>query len=112
MVLFSILAICSRFFCCLPLSLRKIRIGMVVRSVKSLLVAVFSLSMILFSNVVLAQHENQNHQPSATHANENGGEQKIDAAKVIMEHIMDNHEFHIADVGGHPVSIPLPIILY
>ncbi|WP_243745583.1 F0F1 ATP synthase subunit A [Segetibacter sp. 3557_3] len=68
--------------------------------------------MILFSNVVTAQHENQNHQSPATHANENGGEEKIDAAKVIMEHIMDNHEFHIADVSGHPISLPLPIILY
>ncbi len=112
MVLFSIFPFWSRFFCCLPLSLRKIRIGMVVKSVKSLVVAVFSLSMILFSNVVFAQHESQNHQPAAAHANENGGEEKIDAAKVIMEHIMDNHEFHIADVGGHPISIPLPVILY
>jgi F-type H+-transporting ATPase subunit a len=25
---------------------------------------------------------------------------------------MDNHEFHFAEFSGHPVSIPLPIILY
>jgi F-type H+-transporting ATPase subunit a len=39
-------------------------------------------------------------------------EEKMDAAKIIMEHVMDNHEFHIAEAGGHPISIPLPIILY
>ncbi|WP_242692024.1 F0F1 ATP synthase subunit A [Aridibaculum aurantiacum] len=36
----------------------------------------------------------------------------FDAAEVIMEHIMDNHEFHFADVNGHAISIPLPVILY
>jgi F-type H+-transporting ATPase subunit a len=39
-------------------------------------------------------------------------EEKMDAAKIIMEHILDAHEFHLAEIGGHPVTIPLPIILY
>ncbi|MBI3232711.1 MAG: F0F1 ATP synthase subunit A, partial [Bacteroidetes bacterium] len=29
-----------------------------------------------------------------------------------MDHIRDAHDWHICDIGGHPVSIPLPVILY
>jgi F-type H+-transporting ATPase subunit a len=86
--------------------------GMASKCIKSFLVAVFSLVIVLFSNVTYAQREAGN----GTEISENGKpvehEEKLDAAKVIMEHIMDNHEFHLAEVGGHPVTIPLPIILY
>lgn len=37
---------------------------------------------------------------------------KFDAGKMIMEHIGDSHDWHICDIGGHPISIPLPVILY
>lgn len=30
----------------------------------------------------------------------------------IIDHILDNHEWHIADIGGHQISIPLPVIIY
>lgn len=79
---------------------------------KSFLVAVFSLSMVVFCNTTYAQHE----APNGTEITEKGttvhNEEKMDAAKIIMEHVMDNHEFHFAEAGGHPVSIPLPIIVY
>jgi F-type H+-transporting ATPase subunit a len=75
---------------------------MVVKSIKSLLVAVFS----LFSITVLA-------------SGEPGGEPKkgFDAKEVIFGHILDGHEFHFFDIthddgSVHPVSIPLPVILY
>jgi len=73
---------------------------MIARNLKSLLVAVFCLFIIFSSNVIFAQHQTVEH------------EEKIDAARIIMEHVMDNHEFHFAEFSGHPVSIPLPIILY
>lgn len=85
---------------------------MSAKCVKSFLVAVFSLSIMLFSNMAFSQREAGN----GTEITEKGTtvqhEEKMDAAKIIMEHVMDNHEFHLAEVGGHPVSIPLPIILY
>ena len=84
---------------------------MVFNSIKSILVAVFSLSLVLFSTNTFSQHEAENHTETTKAAGEHG-EEKIDAAKVIMEHILDNHEFHVADVGGHPVSLPLPVIMY
>ena len=29
-----------------------------------------------------------------------------------MHHIKDSHDFHILDWNGHPVSVPLPVILW
>ena len=75
---------------------------MVSKNLKLLLAAVFSLSVIFFSNTAVAQHEGA----TAEHA------EKIDAAKLIMEHVMDSHEFHFAELGGQSFSIPLPVILY
>lgn len=37
---------------------------------------------------------------------------KFDAAEVIFGHVLDGHEYHFMDIGEHPVTLPLPIILY
>lgn len=85
---------------------------MSAKRVKSFVVAAFSLSIMLFSNVAFAQRE----VPGEAEVTEKGTtvhhEEKMDAAKIIMEHVLDAHEFHFAEMGGHPISIPLPIILY
>jgi F-type H+-transporting ATPase subunit a len=78
---------------------------MLVERVKCLLVAAFSVLALGLSTTLYAQE----HHGAATDAAQ---AEKLDAAKVIMDHIMDNHEFHLADVNGTPVSIPLPVILY
>ncbi len=98
-----------------------------LRSVKPLFIAAFSLFCILFSNISSAQ-EHGGHKPDIkvdttqvpNHADgEHKGEKKegFNAAKVIFGHILDNHEYHIAEYEGsdgkeHPISLPLPIILY
>ncbi len=89
----------------------KLKKGMAFNSTKSLLVAAFSFFLVLFSTNAFSQHEAENQEEKTESAGE-AAEEKIDAAKVIMEHILDNHEFHIAEIGGHPVSLPLPVILY
>lgn len=38
--------------------------------------------------------------------------EKFNASEMIIHHIQDSYEWHIADFNGHPISIPLPIILY
>lgn len=38
-------------------------------------------------------------------------EEKFDAAKMIMEHILDAHDWHLWGDHAHAVSIPLPVIL-
>jgi F-type H+-transporting ATPase subunit a len=73
---------------------------MLVRSVKSLLVAVFSLSIVISPLFVKA---------------EDGGaprEEKLNPAKIIIEHVSDGHEFHFVTIGNKSVTIPLPVILY
>lgn len=49
------------------------------------------------------------------HSNEGGSHNEheaFNAGEMIMHHVTDAHDIHLMDVGGHPVSIPLPIILY
>lgn len=43
---------------------------------------------------------------------ESHGEGGFNAGEMIMHHIGDAHDWHILDYDGHPVSIPLPIIIY
>jgi len=73
---------------------------MMSRTLKSLLVAVFSILMVFFYNVSLAQPEKEKEA------------KKLDPAKIIMEHVSDGHEFHFTTVGSHPLTIPLPVIVY
>lgn len=83
---------------------------------KSLLVAVFSVCMVLFFNVTVAQpHHNE-----TSEKKEHGKPEKkegFDASEVIFSHILDAHQFHFlsytgADGHEHHVSIPLPVIVY
>ncbi|MBT8188005.1 MAG: F0F1 ATP synthase subunit A [Croceitalea sp.] len=39
-------------------------------------------------------------------------EEEFDAQSMIVHHVLDAHEFHIIDFNGHPISIPLPVILW
>ncbi len=39
-------------------------------------------------------------------------EKEFNPAELAMEHVLDAHEWHLADYSGHSVSIPLPIILW
>jgi len=52
---------------------------------------------------------NAEEKPSSAH--ESIGE-KFNASKLIMEHIADAYEWHIAKFGDSQLSLPLPVILY
>lgn len=82
---------------------------------KLLLVAVFSTIFVFLQSNIRAQENNENH----INSNNAQTEEKkgFDATEVIFGHVNDAHEFHFleyTDKGGeqHPVSIPLPVILY
>ena len=47
--------------------------------------------------------------PALLHAQET---QELDMDEYLYGHIRDAYEWHITTVKGHPVSIPLPVILY
>ena len=38
-------------------------------------------------------------------------EGKFNAGELIMEHVVDNHEWHVAEIGNLHLTIPLPVIL-
>jgi F-type H+-transporting ATPase subunit a len=79
--------------------------------IKSLLVAAFSLGSLFFATNSFAQTEPTTEgQPEA---------KKMDAGKLIVEHVMDAHEFHLLTLKNEEnpketkhISIPLPIIIY
>ncbi len=82
---------------------------MTLKTVKSLLVAAFSVIILFFSSHALAQEgkENTPEKPK----------KGFDANEVIFGHVKDAHEFHFLTYTGsdgqeHEVVIPLPVILY
>ena len=80
---------------------------MAAQRIKSLLVAVFSLGIFLFYNTSFAQSQGEGN--AAVHE---ATEEKLDPAKIIMDHIKDAHEFHFFSLGDFHATIPLPVILY
>lgn len=81
---------------------------MAAKSIKSLLVAVSSLFMVAVSNLCFAQEPG--HEPATgEHASK---EEKLDPAKIILEHIKDAHEFHFFTAGDFHATLPLPVIVY
>ena len=49
--------------------------------------------------------------PLAAGAQEKGGGEQLDIPEIVLEHLSDSYEWHIATFGGKSVSIPLPIIV-
>jgi len=39
-------------------------------------------------------------------------EGKFDAGSMILEHVVDNHEWHIAKIGNTDICIPLPVMIW
>ena len=84
---------------------------MALNSIKSLLVAVFSISLVFFYNNVNSQTpESKSLAPQ---------QEKLDAGEIILNHVMDAHEFHLLTIPNKEnpkeakhISIPLPVILY
>ena len=74
---------------------------------KSLLVAAFSLVSLFFFNVSKAQDS-----PGGANETDRKEAPKLNAAKIILEHVGDGHEFHFFTFHKKPVTIPLPVIVY
>jgi F0F1-type ATP synthase, subunit a len=75
---------------------------MVAKRLKPLLVAAFSLGILIFSNISLAQGDH-GHGAASGHKEE----EKLNPSEIILDHVADGHEFHFGKI-----TIPLPIILY
>jgi len=91
------------------------KIGRVIRTVILLLIAsghIFTAS----AGQGEPQHSH-GHDAESTHENHDeqhadSEEEGINVTETIMHHIKDAHDWHILDWDGHPVSLPLPIILW
>lgn len=80
---------------------------MMSKTLKSLLVAAFSFFCICIFNRAFCQD-------GTPHKQEKKG---FNAKEIIFGHVLNNHDFHLLDLVGangekHPISIPLPVILY
>lgn len=74
----------------------------------------FILLFLFFCAFVSAQDQQQFVEDSLAgknEANENKATEKFDPGKMIMEHVVDNHEWHIAEIGNFHLTIPLPVLL-
>jgi F-type H+-transporting ATPase subunit a len=49
---------------------------------------------------------------SSVRLKEKAGEEVFKPGEMIMEHVVDNHEWHILSLGHFDLCIPLPVILY
>ncbi|MEO7445431.1 MAG: F0F1 ATP synthase subunit A [Ferruginibacter sp.] len=81
---------------------------MVLTRIKSLLAAVFSIILLVFSAPAFSQDT----PTETTPEKHEKGEEKLDPARIIMDHIKDAHEFHFFTIGDFHATIPLPVILY
>jgi F-type H+-transporting ATPase subunit a len=80
---------------------------MAFKCFKSIVVAVFSLVLLFFFNVSMAQDAG----PVAGKT-EKEEAPRLNPSKIILEHVSDAHEFHFYNFNKKPVAIPLPVILY
>lgn len=90
---------------------------MLLRRLQSFAIAVFGLFCVIFQDGLMAQHLENEHvttpaSDSVTHHAAAPEKEKLDLAGVIFGHVLDGHEYHFMDIGDHPVTLPLPIILY
>ena len=57
-----------------------------------------------------AGDEASSHENTVEHGE--GENEKFSPGDFIFEHIADAHEWHITEIKGKPVSLPLPVIIY
>lgn len=85
--------------------------------IKSLCPALWLFGMLFFfAPIAYSAHENLPQTNTDTITSGSGHDEKaaeeFNAGDMIMEHIIDAHEWHIAAFGHTQISIPLPVILY
>lgn len=80
-----------------------------------LLVATFFFSGKLFASEE-ASHQQEHHSAAEEHtsgSDESHHEKKdLDVGRMILDHILDSHDWHLWGEGHDAVSVPLPVIIY
>ncbi len=83
-----------------------------LRLLKSSATAVYSIILTLFLTPVFAQHDHKE-----DGVKKEPKKEAFNAKEIIFGHVLDAHEFHFLEIKNedgteHPISIPLPVILY
>jgi len=71
-----------------------------------IILTIFLASANIFANE--ESHENV----GETTSHKNSTSEKFQPGPFIFEHILNSHDWHILTYKGHPVSIPLPVIIW
>jgi F-type H+-transporting ATPase subunit a len=75
---------------------------------------VFIFSMLFSSVTAFAnapEHGTDTNSVSKTEHHESH-EEGFNPGKMILDHVKDAHDWHIMDIDGHAISVPLPVIIY
>lgn len=92
-----------------------------LRNKKRVLHAIFLFLFVVGISFVFAAYQpaNPQHNAHGKHNNQDTTEsweievleEEYNAGKMIIEHIIDSHEWHLATIGHTHITIPLPVIL-
>jgi F-type H+-transporting ATPase subunit a len=82
--------------------------------VRRFLIFAAIVSAVVFSAFINENSKNNSTptQKSEATASEATQKEKFNPGVMIMEHVLDAHEWHITQFGNYPVILPLPVILY
>jgi len=75
-----------------------------------IIVLMLVFSAVMTSANLFAQHH-ESGQDEVEMIGEEDQKEELDAGKMIIEHLVDAHEWHLWSYKGHHVSIPLPVLL-
>lgn len=89
---------------------------MIIRKFSSnsniLATALMMLFFVFTAQISFAQEHHEGESIEAKAAHSEAAEEGFNAGEMIMGHVMDAHSWHIMDIDGHAIAIPLPIIIY
>ena len=102
----------SQFRGLTPIFAQNLETGMALRSIKFIAIILFSVFTTLFSTAIHAENTPEQAGTKTEQAGTEHKEGAFDPAKLIMEHILDAHEFHFFTIGESEIVIPLPVIIY
>jgi F-type H+-transporting ATPase subunit a len=82
--------------------------------VRRFLIFAAIISTVVFTAFINANSKNNSSstQKSEATASEGTQKEKFNAGEMIMEHVVDSHEWHITQFGDYPIVLSLPVILY
>ena len=82
--------------------------------VRRFLIFAAIVSTVVFSAFINENSKNNSSPTAKSEATASEGTQneKFNPGVMIMEHVLDAHEWHITQFGDYPVVLPLPVILY